>query len=39
VWSLPAGADNNPDFKIRFTGDANKNQDIANLDNVELTGS
>lgn len=38
VWSLPAGAENNPDFMIRFTGDADKNQDIANLDNVELSG-
>jgi len=36
VFALPAGADNNPDFIIRFTSNVNRPTDKAYLDNVEI---
>jgi hypothetical protein len=37
-WTLPAGAENNPDFAIRFTGNADRNKEWGYADNVEVTG-
>mgnify|MGYP005837782371 CR=1 FL=1 len=36
TWSLPAGADNNANFKIRFKTTHNDTEDYAFLDNVEV---
>jgi lysophospholipase L1-like esterase len=38
VFVLPAAAENNPDFTIRFTSNVNRPTDKAYLDNVQLTG-
>jgi hypothetical protein len=35
-FSLPEGADNNPDFILRFTSNANRPTDKVFLDNVEI---
>jgi hypothetical protein len=37
--ALPAGAANNPNFKIRLSTNTDKNTEWAYLDNVELTGT
>jgi hypothetical protein len=37
-WTLPAGAENNADFAIRFTCHADKNTEWVDVDNVEVTG-
>lgn len=36
VFVLPASADNNPNFRIRFTGDGDKPTEKTFLDNVEV---
>ena len=38
-WTLPSGAANNPDFKIRYTVNANKNTEFGFVDVVEVTGT
>jgi len=38
TFSPGAGADNNPGFRIRFTTNANKNNEKAFVDDVEVTG-
>jgi hypothetical protein len=37
-WTLPAGAEDNPAFAVRFTGDCNKNTEWGDVDSVEVTG-
>jgi hypothetical protein len=37
-WDMPAGADDNAAFALRFTGNADKNTEWANADNIEVTG-
>jgi len=34
-----SGADNNANFKVRWRTDADKNNEFANVDNVEITGT
>jgi hypothetical protein len=37
-WDMPAGADNNASFAVRFTGSMDKNTEWAYADAVEVTG-
>jgi hypothetical protein len=37
-WTLPSGAENNPAFAVRFTGNAERNKEWGYADNVEVTG-
>jgi hypothetical protein len=37
-WPLPAGANDNPNFRLRFTTNANANNEKACVDDVEVTG-
>jgi hypothetical protein len=37
--TLPSGAANNPNFKIRLSTNSNKNTEWARMDAVEVTGS
>ena len=38
-FTLPAGADNNADFKIRFSAGGSANDEYAHIDDVEITGT
>jgi hypothetical protein len=37
-WDMPAGADNNAAFAVRYTGYMDKNTEWGYADNVEVTG-
>jgi hypothetical protein len=36
-WDMPAGADDNAAFALRFTGNADKNTEWAHVDSIEVT--
>jgi len=39
-WTLPTGANNNPNFKIRFRTDSSSGaNDIGHVDDVEVSGT
>ncbi len=38
-WELDSDADENPDFQIRFVTNADKNNEYACIDDVEITGT